>query len=165
MGPTDQVPPFFLRGLSEEDSEAARNDNTQRINKFLDLQRECEAVGITDRISEVNVTDLRDVRVQLAGDDSQIEVRLGANASGKRLSDGLNVLDEHRQKPRGHLISYVDLSHRKGAAIGFITGSQQVTARDEEEKGVSDKAKRELQKATARPSSEKEKKAERSSTR
>jgi cell division septal protein FtsQ len=157
MGPSDQVPPFFLRGLSEEDSEAAHHDNLQRVSKFLDLQRECEAVGITDRISEINVADLHDVRVQLAGEDSQIEVRLGANASGKRLSDGLTVLDEHRKQPRGHLISYVDLSHRKGAAIGFISGPQQIAPREEGEKAGSDDTKRETPKATARSSPEKEK--------
>jgi cell division septal protein FtsQ len=124
MGPADQVPAFFLRGLSEEESDVARIDNAERVRKFLELQRECEAAGIAERISEINVTDLHDVRVQLAGDESQIEVRLGAQVSGKRLSDGLAVLDVHRNSPRGHLISYVDLSQRKGAAIGFVTGPQ-----------------------------------------
>jgi cell division septal protein FtsQ len=124
MGPADQVPTFFLRGLSEEESDVARIENEARVHKFLELQRECEAAGIADRISEINLTDLHDVRVQLAGDESQIEVRLGAQVSGKRLSDGLAVLDVHRNSPRGHLISYVDLSQRKGAAIGFVTGPQ-----------------------------------------
>ena len=165
MGPSDQVPAFFLRGLSEEDSEAARQDNVLRVTKFLELQRECEAVGIAERLSEINLTDLHDVRVQLAGNDSQIEVRLGANASGKRLSDGLAVLDEHRQEPRGHLISYVDLSHRKGAALGFITGRNAIAATDEEKK-PSDKSRSEKQETTKRSSTANEKeKPKRTTTR
>jgi hypothetical protein len=35
-------------------------------------------------VSEVNLLDLRDVRVQLAGDDSQIEVRLGSQDQSAR---------------------------------------------------------------------------------
>jgi cell division septal protein FtsQ len=132
MEPADQVPPFFLRGLSEEDSDVARIENAERVHKFLELERECEAAGIAERISEINVADLRDVRVQLAGDESQIEVRLGAQVSGKRLSDGLAVLDVHRNSPRGHLISYVDLSQRKGAAIGFVGGPNVVAAVSED---------------------------------
>ena len=128
MVPADQVPIFFLRGLSEEESEGARSDNADRVRKFLDLQSECQAAGIAERISEINVTDLRDVRVQLAGDDSQIEVRLGAQPTGKRLAEGLAVLDVHRNSARGRLISYVDLSQRTGAAIGFVTGPRMIAA-------------------------------------
>ena len=44
---------------------------------------------LSERVSEVNVIDIRDVRAQLAGDDSQIEVRLGSQDFGKRLKDAL----------------------------------------------------------------------------
>lgn len=140
MVPTDQIPSFFLRGLSEEESEGARNDNADRVRKFLDLQSECQAAGIAERISEINVTDLRDVRVQLAGDDSQIEVRLGAQPTGKRLAEGLAVLDVHRNSARGRLISYVDLSQRTGAAIGFVTGPRIIAASEKGEGAGSDAA-------------------------
>ena len=49
----------------------------------------CNAIGsgqgLSERVSEVNLLDLRDVRVQLAGDDSQIEVRLGSQDQSARL--------------------------------------------------------------------------------
>ncbi len=54
--------------------------------------------------------DLRDVRVQLAGDDAQIEVRLGGQEQAARLKKALTVLDAQRQTARGPLISYIDLS-------------------------------------------------------
>lgn len=161
MTPTDQVPAFFLRGLSEEESEAAQNDNQQRVRRFLELQRECEAAGIAERISEINVTDLRDIRVQLAGNDSQIEVRLGAQATGKRLSDGLAVLDVHRNSPRGKLISYVDLSQRKGAAIGFISGAHLVAASEASHSSSDDGAvatpKQEMRATDSKPKEQKDK--------
>ena len=140
MDPADPVPAFFLRGLSEEDSEDARRDNVGRVRKFLELQREYEAAGISERISEINLTDRRDVRVQLAGEDARIEVRLGAQDSGRRLTDGLAVLDEHRSGPRGHLISYVDLSQRKGAAIGFVSGAHTAATAEGYSEGRNQKA-------------------------
>ena len=122
MLPTDQIPAFFLRGLSEEDSETSRLENYDRVQKFLELQKDWDAAGLSERVSEVNLLDLRDVRAQLAGDSSQIEVRLGSQDQGKRLKEALNVLDEQRQTPRGALISYIDMSPGKRAIVGLASG-------------------------------------------
>jgi cell division protein FtsQ len=124
MLPTDQIPTFFLRGLNEDDSEIAREENRERVQKFLDLQREWDAAGLSERVSEVNLFDIRDVRAQLAGDSSQIEVRLGSQDQGKRLKDALEVLDGQRQTPRGPLISYIDLSQGKRAIVGLASAAQ-----------------------------------------
>ena len=122
MLPTDQIPAFFLRGLSEEDPEGARKENRERVAKFLELQRDWDAAGLSERVSEVNLIDIRDVRAQLAGDNSQIEIRLGSQDHGKRLKDALEVLDAQRQSPRGSLISYIDLSQGKRAIVGLTSG-------------------------------------------
>ena len=122
MLPTDQIPAFFLRGLSEEDPEGARKENRERVATFLELQRAWDAAGLSERVSEVNLIDIRDVRAQLAGDNSQIEVRLGSQDQGKRLQDALNVLDSQRQSPHGSLISYIDLSQGKRAIVGLTSG-------------------------------------------
>jgi len=45
MLPTDQIPAFFLRGLSEEDPEGAREENRERVAKFLELQRDWDAAA------------------------------------------------------------------------------------------------------------------------
>jgi cell division protein FtsQ len=124
MAPTDQMPPFFLRGWSEE--EAKQAEYRGRVAKFLELQNEWDAQGISARVSEVNLMDLRDVRVQLGGDDSQIEVRLGSQELGARLKKALTVLDAQRQTARGPLISYIDLSQGKRAIVGLTTGNQTV---------------------------------------
>ncbi len=123
MQPTDQIPAFFMRGLNEEDSNSARKENRDRVKKFMELQQEWDAAGLSERVSEVNVIDIRDIRAQLAGDNSQIEVRLGAQDHGKRLKDALNVLDSQREMPHGPMISYIDLSQGKRAIVGLVSGA------------------------------------------
>jgi len=124
MASTDQMPAFFLRGWNEE--EGGQADNRQRVAKYLELQKEWDAQGLSERVSELNVMDLRDVRVQLAGDDSEIEVRLGSQDQGARLKKALTVLDAQRQTARGPLISYIDLTQGKRAIVGLVTGNHTV---------------------------------------
>jgi len=120
------MPAFFLRGWNEDGSTTAQAENRERVGKFLELQRDWSAQGVSERVSEVNLQDLRDVRVQLAGDDSQIEVRLGGQDQNTRLGKALNVLDAQRQTARGPLISYIDLTQGKRAIVGLVTGSHTV---------------------------------------
>ncbi|HEV7472600.1 MAG TPA: FtsQ-type POTRA domain-containing protein [Pyrinomonadaceae bacterium] len=123
MLPGDQMPAFFLRGLNEDDPEGARKENRERVAKFLELQRDWDAAGLSERVSEVNLIDIRDIRAQLAGDNSQIEVRLGSKDHGKRLKDALDVLDAQKQSSHGSLISYIDLSQGKRAIVGLTSGA------------------------------------------
>jgi cell division protein FtsQ len=126
MTSTDQMPAFFLRGWNEDNSNTAQAENRERVAKFLELQRDWTSQGIAERVSEANLLDLRDVRVQLAGNDSQIEVRLGSQEQSARLSKALAVLDEQRQTARGPLISYIDLTQGKRAIVGLVTGNHTV---------------------------------------
>src|SRR5689334_15882836 len=126
MSSTDQMPAFFLRGWNEDNSNTASSENRDRIRKFLELQRDWSAQGVAERVSEVNLLDLHDVRVQLANDDSQIEVRLGSQDQSARLSKALSVLDAQRQTARGPLISYIDLTQGKRAIVGLVTGNHTV---------------------------------------
>jgi cell division protein FtsQ len=137
---TDQMPAFFLRGWDENEGAATRAENRQRVMKFLELQNEWTAAGLAERVSELNLDDPRDVRAQLAGADSQVEVRLGRDDLTKRLRQALQALDEQRQTPRGALISYIDMTQGKRAVIGFMraqlaapngAGTEAATATDE----------------------------------
>jgi hypothetical protein len=78
-------------------------------------------------VSEVNLIDLHDVRAQLAGNDSEIEVRLGGQDLGERLKQALEALDKYRQTPRGSSITYIDLQTGR-IVIGTSTGSKVSTA-------------------------------------
>ena len=103
----------------------------KRIASESESSLRCVVTGMPracrQRVSEVNLIDLRDVRAQLAGDDSQIEIRLGSQDLGKRLKQALEVLDEQRNTPRGSLISYIDLNQGKGAIVGFVSGAHRST--------------------------------------
>lgn len=124
MSPTDQMPAFLLRGWNEDSTPAAQASNRERVSKFLEFQHAWNAQSISERVSEVNVQDLRDVRVQLAGDDAQIEIRLGGQDQAARLEKALIVLDRQRQTSRGPQLSYIDVSQGRRAIVGLVTGNQ-----------------------------------------
>ncbi len=142
MLPADQMPAFFLRGWNEEPGDTVRKENMERVKRFLELQREWSAAGLSERVSEVNVIDIRDVRAQLGGDDSRIEVRLGSQDFGKRLKDALSVLDAHRQTPRGQFISYVDLTQGRRAIVGFMSGAHAISDSSDSASSPSESATR-----------------------
>ena len=109
---------FFIRGLEEARTDEALRQNRERVRAALELASEWERAGLSRRVSEVNLEDLRDVRVQLAGEDADVEVRLGREDLAKRFRQALEVLDAQRQTPRGPFITYVDVSQGKRAVIG-----------------------------------------------
>jgi len=119
VAPTQNAPAFFMRGWDESGTASGGTENRRRVERYLELAREWEASGIASRVSEVNLDDLRDVRAQLTGDDSQIEVRLGRDDLTKRLRQSLEALDEQRSTPRGAFITYIDMTQGKRAVIGF----------------------------------------------
>jgi len=123
MKPSDQMPAFFVRGWSEEGTEDARKDNTERVRKYLEVVKEWAAMGLSERVSEVNLIDVRDVRAQLAGNDSQIEVRLGGQDLGPRLKLALDTLDQYKQTPRGSSITYLELQTGR-IVVGTSSGSK-----------------------------------------
>ncbi|MCA1640644.1 MAG: FtsQ-type POTRA domain-containing protein [Acidobacteria bacterium] len=128
LTPAQQHPTFFMRGFDESGTDAARAENRERVKTFMALAGEWEAAGLAARVSELNLDDLRDVRAQLAGDDSQIEVRLGKEDWTKRLSQALGKLDEQRQTPRGALITYIDMTQGRRAVFGFNPHAQSPAA-------------------------------------
>lgn len=118
----DKMPPFFIRGWDESGGDAVRAENRARVEKYLEMLGEWEKLGLTERVSEVNLIDLADVRVQLAGDDSQIEVRIGKENFGNRLQRALMKLDESRTTPVGPFITYVDASRWMKSGDSVVLG-------------------------------------------
>jgi hypothetical protein len=135
MKSSDQMPPFFIRGWNEEGTTEAANENVERVKKYAEAVREWQGVGIAERVSEINLIDVHDVRAQLSGKDSQIEVRLGSQDLGRRLKTALDVLDEYKQTPRGAFITYVDLQGDR-VVLGFSSGGK-VSADSENANAVS----------------------------
>ncbi|HEV2860245.1 MAG TPA: FtsQ-type POTRA domain-containing protein, partial [Pyrinomonadaceae bacterium] len=71
-GATPGEDDFFVRGLEEAQTEQARRQNRERMSLASELKQDWTRSGLSRRVSELNVADARDVRVQLAGDDSLI---------------------------------------------------------------------------------------------
>jgi cell division protein FtsQ len=131
--PTDQI---FMRGWNEDGSEAARAENRERVQKFLEMTRDWETKGISRRVSEVNLDDMRDVRVQLTGDDSQIEIQLGKEDFGTRLESALMTLDKQRSTPIGPFILHVNVAQGvegKSAIIGLSQDAPNFSSASHEE--------------------------------
>ncbi|HEV7375076.1 MAG TPA: FtsQ-type POTRA domain-containing protein [Pyrinomonadaceae bacterium] len=131
--PTDQI---FMRGWNEDGSEAARAENRERVQKFLEMTRDWETKGISRRVSEVNLDDMRDVRVQLTGEDSLIEIQLGKEDFGRRLESALMTLDKQRSTPIGPFILHVNVAQGvegKSAIIGLSQDAPNFSSASHEE--------------------------------
>ena len=115
---------FFVRGLDESRSTAALEQNRDRVRVATELARGWKASGLSSRVSEINLDDLRDVRVQLAGADAHVEVRLGREDYVKRFRQALEVLDAQRGTTRGPFVTYVDVSQGKRAIVGTGANAQ-----------------------------------------
>src|SRR6266852_741933 len=148
MKPADRVPSFFISGWNEEGTEDARKENAERVQKYVEAAREWEAAGLAERVSEINLIDVRDVRAQLAGSDSQIEVRLGGKDLGRRLKVELEALDEYKQTPRGSSITYVDLQGDR-VIVGFSSGGKVSTGTETPDNGSANRAAASAPKANA----------------
>ena len=123
MKSTDQMPPFFIIGWNEDGTNEAREGNVERVKKYQEALREWQAANVADRVSEINLFDVRDVRAQLAGNDSQIEVRVGAQDLGGRLKSALDVLDRYKQAGQANLITYVDFTGNN-VVLGYSSGGR-----------------------------------------
>jgi cell division protein FtsQ len=121
--PSDHMPAFFIRGWEEGSTDEARAANRERVQKYLELSQAWETAGLAQRVSELNLGDLHDVRVQLASDDSQIEVRLGEKDFDSRLRRALKVLDEEKSRPNAPNITYLVALDRR-IDVGTDRGMQ-----------------------------------------
>lgn len=153
--PTDQI---FMRGWDEDGTEGARVQNRERVQKFLEMTKDWETRSISRRISEVNLNDLRDVRVQLTGDDSQIEIQLGKEDFGNRLKFALDELDRQRSTPIGPYILHINVAQgiEKGdhVTIGVSPDAPKLGAAGDNSSGPEVESARVAARDTAKPAAE-----------
>lgn len=119
VDPNEQMPAFFITGWDEEASETARSANRERLLIYTKLSDFCRASECSERISEVNLADIKDVRVDLAGDDAGVEIKLGNEKFGVRLKSALEMLDRERATPHGRQITRLDASFDGRIIAGF----------------------------------------------
>jgi hypothetical protein len=127
---------FFFRGLDEATTEAARRENRERMAVGLELKADWERAGLSKRVSEVDLADLRDVRVHLAGVDSGIQVSLITQSDdakrsattddarapqdySKRFRDALKALDQEGRASGSKCVSYIVMSPGRSPVFGY----------------------------------------------
>jgi hypothetical protein len=127
---------FFFRGLDEATTETARRENRERMAVGLELKADWERAGLSKRVSEVDLADLRDVRVHLAGVDSGIQVSLITQSDdakrsattddarapqdySKRFRDALKALDQEGRANGLKCVSYIIMSPGRSPVFGY----------------------------------------------
>ncbi len=129
---------FFFRGLDESNAEQSRQDNRARMTAALELKGDWEKSGLSKRVSEADLSDLRDVRVHLAGDDAGVQVVLGGQQYANRFRQALEKLDQLGRVQDGKCVTYVVVTNGRNAAFGYrpcaevhaVAGSQAAAARE-----------------------------------
>jgi hypothetical protein len=143
---------FFFRGLDEATTEEARRENRERMAVGLELKSDWERAGLSKRVSEVDLADLRDVRVHLAGADSGIQVSIIAPTDdvkragsveaavapkdySERFRDALKALDQKGRTRGSQCVSSIFMSPGRSPVLGYApcgasasTGDADVTA-------------------------------------
>ncbi len=109
---------FFVRGL-EEGGEQARRDNRARVEAALALKADWDKSGLSKRVSEIELGNLEDVRVHLAGDDAGVQVVLGGHDYVKRFRNAVATLDEKGRVQNGRCVSYINMTTGRSAIFGF----------------------------------------------
>jgi hypothetical protein len=110
---------FFVRGLEEGGGEHARRDNRARVEAALALKADWDKSDLSKRVSEIDLSDLEDVRVHLAGDDAGIQVVLGGQDYVKRFRNALAKLDEKGRVQNGQCVSYINMTTGRSAILGL----------------------------------------------
>jgi len=110
---------FFVRGLEEGAGEQARRDNQARVEAALALKADWDKSGLSKRVSEIDLGNLEDVRVHLAGDDAGVQVVLGGQDYVKRFRNAVATLDEKGRVQNGRCVSYINMTTGRSAIFGF----------------------------------------------
>lgn len=110
---------FFVRGLEEGEGSQARRDNRVRVAAALSLKGDWDKSGLSKRVSEINLSDLEDVRVHLAGDDAGIQVVLGGQDYVKRFRAAVATLDERGRGLNGQCVTSINMTTGRSAIFGY----------------------------------------------
>jgi hypothetical protein len=110
---------FFVRGLEEGGGEQARRDNRARLEAALALKADWDKSGLSKRVSEIDLEDMEEVRVHLAGDDAGVKVVLGGQDFVKRFRNALAKLDEKGRVQNGQCVSYINMTTGRSAILGL----------------------------------------------
>ncbi|HYP50905.1 MAG TPA: FtsQ-type POTRA domain-containing protein [Pyrinomonadaceae bacterium] len=120
---SEKAPPFALVGWNETESDAARKNNQERLSLYLKLLDEFQTAEIANRITAIDLSDLRETGALIQKDDSHVTVQIGREDFVERLKLALEVLDRmpgEQAREIEKIISHgsrLSIVPRKGAPV------------------------------------------------
>ena len=84
--------PFALLGWSEEKSEKAAKENSERLRMYQKMLTEWRDYDLAKRVKQVDITDLREPRATLEDSGMPVTIMLSRDNFGKQLADGIKAI-------------------------------------------------------------------------
>lgn len=84
--------PFALIGWSEEKSEKAAKENSERLKMYQKMLIEWKDYDLAKRVKQVDIADLREPKVMLEDSGMPVTIMLGRDNFGKHLADGIKAI-------------------------------------------------------------------------
>ncbi len=92
--------PFVMRGWDETKNEKSVTDNAARLKLYKRMLDEWREFGVSDRVKEVNLTDLRDPNATIEESGRSISVSLAKDNLGKGLKSAVEAVAGKGEKVR-----------------------------------------------------------------
>ena len=84
--------PFALLGWSEEKSEKAAKENSERLKMYQKMLAEWKDYDLAKRVKQVDITDLREPKATLEDSGMPVTIMLSRDNFGKQLADGIKAI-------------------------------------------------------------------------
>jgi hypothetical protein len=93
--------PFIMRGWDEAKTEKAPADNIQRIKLYKKMLDEWRDFGLSERVKEVNLADLRDPQAVIVDSGKPVYVMLAKDNLAKSLKSAMEAVAGKGEKIKG----------------------------------------------------------------
>jgi cell division protein FtsQ len=90
--PEEKQIPFALLGWSEEKSEKAAKENSERLKMYQKMLAEWKDYDLAKRVKQVDITDLREPKATLEDSGMPVTIMLSRDNFGKQLADGIKAI-------------------------------------------------------------------------
>jgi cell division protein FtsQ len=120
---SETAPPFALLGWNEEEAEAARKNNRERVQLYLKLLDEWQQNELAKRITAIDLSDLQSIEAFVEKDGAIVPVQIGQTDYTARLSLALDAIEGESQAGRLSQVERIIFNNRQ-IVIGYKNAGQ-----------------------------------------
>ena len=84
--------PFAMLGWSEEKSEKAAKENSERLKMYQKMLTEWKDYDLAKRVQQVDISDIREPKATLEDSGMPVTIMLSRDNFGKQLADGIKAI-------------------------------------------------------------------------